>query len=316
MKLKWTYQYISLNQPEQKILQTLRKCTGNGILPILDVEDSLQIPLDPIKTKLIKERARQILGRVLSLGHENKIPIHASIRINAQDTNEFGNDMSMLRDLEPMICWDSIFLPKVHSAGVLQHYVTALKGIRFGELVVMAESRAFFENAGEIVTQCKQFNVSKVHFGHWDYFFDLREFPVPLPDDSILLETVSSLISMLEGHGIHYIHTPYCFLMQHDCLLSIARYLDGVATLPFGLTTLSFSQALAVSRSRDKAPPLIPRTYCLSQEDKLLMARELVAFFNRPVSPEFSFNIDTEIYRFYAPHEYLNALDYLERNKG
>jgi len=316
MKLKWTYQYISLNQPEQKILQTLRKCASHSILPILDVEDSLQIPLDPDKTFMLKEKARKILARIVSDARVKKIDLHSSIRINAQDTNEFANDMDMLRELEPMICWDSIFLPKVHSADVLNQYLHALKGIRYRELVVMAESRAFFEHTQEIIQVCKTNAIFKVHFGHWDYFYDMKEFPVPLPDDEALWQRVATLIISLEKENIHYLHTPYCFLMKHDTFQSIVRYLDSLTSQPFGLTTLSFSQALAVSRTGDEVYPIVPRAYYLSREEKITMAKDLVKFFNRPVPPEFSFNIDTDIYRFYAPHEYLNALDYLERNKG
>jgi citrate lyase beta subunit len=314
MKLNWIYQYISLNQEVPKILQTLKKCPKACIIPILDLEDSLQIPLDPHKTRILKARAREILTTVLNLAKEQEITVKTSLRINAIDTDEFSNDLSLLRKINSLVAWGSIFLPKVHSEKVLLSYIKALKGINYEELVVMAESRSFFDHCPGIIHQCRVNKIKKIHFGHWDYFYDLREFPVPMPDDSKLWDRVESLIAMIEKENLHYIHTPYCFLMKHDQFQSVATYLNSLTKLPFGLTTLSFSQAQAVCKMNLDAVPIIPVNYHFDDIRKKMMAQELAHFFERPVSPEYSFNIDTRYYRFYAPHEYLNALDYLSNH--
>jgi len=313
MKLKFIYQYISLNQDIQKILQTLRKCPKAGVIPILDIEDSLQIPLDPVKTAILKSRARETLKSVLSLVKKQDFNIKISFRINATDTMEFSNDTRMLGELNPLINWGSLFLPKVHSAEVLSEYLKALNGVNYDELVVMAESKAFFDNYPGIISLCKAEGINKIHFGHWDYFYDIREFPIPLPDDRKLWDRVEPLIKAIEAENMHYIHTPFCFLLKHDDFQKIAAHLNKITSLSFGMTTLSFSQAQAVSKTDDGVKPVIPVKYNFEPEEKRKIADSLVEFFNRPVSPEYSFNIDTTIYRFYAPHEYLNALDFLKR---
>lgn len=314
MKLNWIYQYISLNQEVPKILQTLKKCPKACIIPVLDVEDSLQIPLDPDKTRLLKSRAREILYQVLKLAGEQKIPLVTCLRINSIDTVEFEYDLEMLHKIRSMVRWGGIFLPKVHSAEVLESYVRALDGIPYDELVVMAESRSFFDHAAEITGLCKARRIKKIHFGHWDYFYDLREFPVPLPDDRRLWDRVEGLIRMIEKEDLYYIHTPFCFLMKHDEFQSVATYLNSLTNLPFGMTTLSFSQAQAVCRMEAETTPIAPVRYFFDELQKKEIARGLANFFERPVSPEYSFNIDTRTYRFYAPHEYLNALDFLEKH--
>jgi hypothetical protein len=221
----------------------------------------------------------------------------------------------MLRELIDLVTWKTIFLPKVHSAAVLTEYISNLKGINYDELVVMAESLAFFTNYKDIVDLCKTERISKIHFGHWDYFFDAREFPIPLPDDKKLWTRVESLIGELDADHLHYIHTPFCFLLKHDEFQSVAAYLDSFTTIPFGMTTLSFSQAQAICRFENHLKPIKPIDYTFSSENQVKIAEDLVAFFTRPVSPEYSFNIDTGDYHFYAPHEYLNALDFLKRLK-
>jgi citrate lyase beta subunit len=314
--LKWIYQYISLNQEDQKILQNLKKCPRACVVPILDVEDSLQIPLDPEKTAFLKGQARVTLRNVISMARSLDLKTGVSLRINAFETKEFSNDREMLFSLRDQIRWGSLFLPKVHSAETLQNYLDALKGIDYEELVVMAETQAFFDNQQSILKLCKDNRITKVHFGHWDYFYDIRQFPVPLPDDERLWQRISPLITELEEAGMTYIHTPFCFLLQHERLLSVAARLNELSAKPFGMTTLSFSQAQAVCRLDDTVIALKPVHYEYNPLEKLRMAREMVRFFTRPVSPEFSFNIDTETYHFYAPHEYLNALDYLDKNHG
>jgi citrate lyase beta subunit len=316
MKLTWVYQYISLNQPVIKILQTLRKCANKDIIPILDIEDSLQIPLQPEKSLMLKEKARGILCEVLSIAKKSNLSLKASIRINSLDSQEFIRDIKVLKGIGEEISWGSIILPKVHSSSILQDYIKELEGIRYDELVVIAESKAFFENSDEIISTCKENAISKIHFGHWDYYYDIKEFPVPLPDDQHLWQQVSLLVRSMESADMHYIHTPYCFLMKHDVFKSITCYIDHITTLPFGVSCLSFSQAIAASRNNENIQPVVPSLHPMTQVEKIIMARELVKFFNRPVPPEFSFNIDTENYRFYAPHEYLNALAFLERSQG
>jgi citrate lyase beta subunit len=157
MKLTWIYQYISLNQEVLKILQILKKCPKTCIIPILDLEDSLQIPLDPEKTAILKSRAREILKSVLSLATEQDLQVRISLRINAFNTEEFRHDMAMLHEINPLITWGSLFLPKVHSADVLSAYLHALEEIRYDELVVMAESKAFFDHYPEIIRLCQPY---------------------------------------------------------------------------------------------------------------------------------------------------------------
>jgi citrate lyase beta subunit len=314
MKCKWIYQYISLNQNENKILQTIRKSSKACILPLLDLEDSLQIPLDPKKTSSLKARAREILRHVLEMAMAQDLKVKICLRINACDTEEFKKDIEMLQQLAPLVSWAGLFLPKVHSVEVLQEYMESLNGIHYDELVVMAESKAFFENQKEIIRLCNSSNIDKIHFGHWDYFYDAREFPVPLPDDEKLWRKVEMLIRTIEASGIHYIHTPFCFLLNLGDFQSIAAYLNKTTTLPFGMSTLSFSQAQAVCNINSEVIPINPVTYYYTKSQREIIANDLIKFFNRPVSPEYSFNINKTNYRFYAPHEYLNALDYTKNH--
>jgi len=311
MKLKFICQYISLNQEVQKILQILKKCPKACIVPVLDIEDSLQIPLDPEKTTLLKSRARVTLQSLLKLVNEMDLEMDICIRINATDTEEFSKDILMLEELAPLINWTGIYLPKVHSEEVLALYINSLRKVNYSELVVIAESQGFFDNYPGIISLCKSKDINKIQFGHWDYFLDVKEFPIPLPNDIKLWNRVESLIKAAEKDDMLYIHSPFCFLMKHDDFQSITAYLDKITTLAFGMSTLSFSQALAICKNVDNTKPVNPVRYNYKPGEKVKIAEDLVQFFNRPVSPEYSFNIDTSNYRFYAPHEYLSALEFL-----
>lgn len=161
MKLSFIYQYISLNQEVLKIIQTLRKCPKAGIIPILEIEDSLQIPLDPVKTALLKSRAPEALKSILSYAIGQDLNRNISFRINANDTKEFGLDINMLHELKPFIKWGSLFIPKVNSEEVLAEYIKSLDGIDYEELVVLAESKSFFDNYTGIIELCKSERIKK-----------------------------------------------------------------------------------------------------------------------------------------------------------
>ena len=311
MKPEWVYQYISLNQKPEKIVRIIEKVSKHSILPVLDVEDSLEIPLNVMRTLELKSRARNCLVEVINILNSNKKDYSLCLRINSIESPEFIKDLKVLNKLNDKVVWDCLFIPKVHSGSILNSYLNNLHGINLNEIVVMIESLDGMNNLNEIMKVAKANQVSKIHFGHCDYFYDMEEFPIPLHISESFWEVVSDIIYRIESNGLHYIHTPFSDIMNHSVFISIIALLKKQVNLKFGITTLSFIQGLAIRNFNATGRELVPIPINYSGKQKDYEANKIINFFNRTDDVEFSFHIDNEDYRFYAPHEYLNALNYM-----
>nr|NQU92075.1 hypothetical protein [Bacteroidota bacterium] len=315
MTLSKCYQYISLNQDVQNIFQIIKKASGAGICTILDVEDSIEIPLHPERTKILKALARENLEMLLDLMDERNTQLPLSIRINMAGSEQFDKDIVMLNALAERLVWRSIVLPKTASTDYLQETHDTLKKVRYHELVIIAETADFFVNAQSIVKKCDELKIKKIQFGHWDYFYSVREFPTPLPDNVKLWEMVKKILKLIEGRDIEYVHTPYCFLFDHEGFHALANYLYHLAGRPIGLLGLTFSQCMQIMRQVQGVSSFNPRPDNYSREQKIEMAQNTIDFFENKNQEEFSFNIKKENHQFVAPHEYLGALHYLSENE-
>ncbi len=316
METEWIYQYISLNQDPEKIIRIIDKVSRHSILPVLDVEDSLQIPLNDKRTLELKLRARNCLKDVINILNLNKKDYSLCLRVNAVESPEFIKDLKVLNKLNNKVVWDSLFIPKVHSGFVLNSYLDNLYGINFNEIVVMIESQDGMNNLNEIMKVAKANHVTKIHFGHWDYFYDIEEFPVPLHVSERFWKIASDIINRIESNNLHYIHTPFSDIMNHPVFISIIALLEKKTNLKLGVTTLSFIQGLVIRNSNGNNKKLIPIPINYNEAQKNEEAIKIINLFNRSDDIEFSFHIDKKDYKFYAPHEYLNALNYLSKKNG
>ncbi len=316
MRPEWIYQYISLNQKPEKIVRIIEKVSRHSILPVLDVEDSLEIPLNVKRTLELKSRARRCLEDVINLLSSNKKDYSLCLRVNSIESPEFIKDLKVLNKLSDKVVWDSLFIPKVHSGLILNSYIDNFNGINFDDIIVMIESQNGRNNLTEIMKVAKANHVSKIHFGHWDYFYDIEEFPIPLHISESFWEVVSDIIYRIESNGLHYIHTPFSDIMNHSVFISIIALLKKQTNLKFGITTLSFIQGLAIRNFNAIGQELLPIPVNYNEIQKDEEARKIIDYFNRTDDIEFSFYIDNKDYIFYAPHEYLNSINYLNKKNG
>jgi len=311
MKIQSLYQYISLNQEVEKTIQLLKKMPRASITPILDLEDSLEIPLDKERTLVLKKRARQNIHDLSDKISGEDLQLELNLRINFSGSEHFEEDIRLLTELKDRIDWNIIVLPKVHDASVLKQYTEALSEISYKDLIVIAESKEFLENDTEILDACEKLNVNKVQFGHWDFFQSMHEFPVPRPEDEKFWEIVRELVRLCEERNFTYSHTAFPHLLDHDKHRSVIGYLDSICTRPFGLAVLTFSQGKEVTRQGREIRPFKPYISGYTTEEKDAIARKIIDFFENQSKAEFSFNINAN-HLFIAPHEYLEALYYVK----
>jgi citrate lyase beta subunit len=315
MDPRWIFQYVSLNQKPEKLLQIVRKLARCSFNPILDLEDSMQIPLDPNRTAQLKSNARNYLRQLIgSLNDEDK-KANLYLRLNSVENREFINDLSLLREVGDQVWWKGFFLPKIHSAAVLEQYFNKLQNIAFEEMIVMIESERGVNNLDEILDMAGGMPVRIIHYGHWDYFLDIKEFPIPLPTTENFWEIVRSVILKIENKGFHYLHTPFCYIFDHDTFSSVIALLEAITRLKFGVSTLVFSQSMAACKISNHVTALQPVRMDYSKKDKALIAEQLLKTFQR-TEADFSFNINKKEFRFHAPHEFLCALDYINHANG
>jgi citrate lyase beta subunit len=310
----WVYQFVSLNQKPEKIVKIIEKLAKHSIFPVLDIEDSLEIPLDKVRTRELKSRARESLMTVLDLLVVKKVDYSLNIRVNSINSPEFIKDLRTLDKLKDRITWNAIFIPKVHSQSILKKYIEKLSSLKYNEIIIIIESFLGLNNLDEILDFASTHSVSKIQYGHWDYFYDIGEFPVPLHISQRFWEVASFLIKKAESAGFNYIHTPYSELTNHDVFNSIITLLINITSKQMGIATLSFPQGVYALNSKIEAKALEPKEIIYSERDKMNEALKIINFFEERERKDFSFIIEKKECRFYAPHEYLSAIKFLENN--
>ena len=297
------FQYISAltNKP------TLKRFIGrlsinHKINIILDLEDSIQDIRNKANNSFLKSEARTNLRNLL----QDKIDFNIGIRINQLTTDEFKKDIVFLEE-NIFFKWKYIVLPKVDDLIDIQEYLEVLKKIKYNEIIICIESQKGLNNLKRILSADLK-GVSKIQFGHFDFFLDKGIFPIPNQDNFIFWEYCSKIISEIEVNGYTYLHSPINKL-ESNFVLSVLNYLSNRCKNEFGFATVSVAQSEILYKNIiEEVKPL---KIIKEQRSKRLYAVQIVRYFETSKKKNISFMSNSKNKRFIPPQEYFSAIKYL-----
>ncbi len=298
------FQYISAltNKPILKRLIN-RLSVNNKINIILDLEDSIQDVRNETNNIVLKSEARNNLKNLL----QDKIDINIGIRINQINTYDFRKDIEFLEE-NIFFKWEYIVLPKVENLIDIQEYLKYLKKIQYNELIICIESQKGFINLKEILSINLK-SISKIQFGHFDFFLDKGIFPIPNQDNFIFWEYCNKIISETEMYGYTYLHSPVSKL-ESNFVLSVSNYLSSKCKNKFGIATVSINQSKILYKTNieDAKPLKIKKEH---NRDKRLYALQIIKYFETSKKKSFGFMCNLKDKCFIPPQEYFSAIKYL-----
>ena len=245
------FQYISALTNETILKRFIRRLSINKkINIILDLEDSIQDIKNKTNNIILKSEARNNLKNLL----KDKIDINIGIRINQINTEEFRKDIEFLEE-NSFFKWKYIVLPKIEDLVDIQENIKSLKKIQYNEIIICIESQKGFNNLKKILSANLK-GISKVQFGHFDFFYDSGIFPIPNQDNIIFWEYCNKIISEVEIHGYTYLHSPINKL-EPNFVLSVLNYLSNICKNEFGFATISMLQSeILYMNTIEKVKPL------------------------------------------------------------
>ncbi len=297
------FQYISalISKP---ILERFinRLSINNKINIILDLEDSIQDVRNKKNNIVLKSEARNNLKNLL----QDKVDINIGIRINQINTDEFRKDIEFLEE-NVFFKWEYIVLPKVEKLNDIQEYLKYLKKIQYNELIICIESEKGFNNLKKILSTNLK-GISKIQFGHFDFFLDKGIFPIPNQDNFIFWEYCNKIISETEMYGYTYLHSPINKL-ESNFVLSILNYLSNICKNEFGFATVSIGQSkILYENTIEETKPLRIKK---EHRDKKPYAIQIINYFETSKKKGFSFMYNSKGKSFIPPQEYFSAIKYL-----
>lgn len=297
-----TFQYISaLTEP--RILQKLLYKASKFANIVIDLEDSIMDPDCENKTRLLKKKARNNLRQLFV----NKPNIEVGIRINSTETDK---DIALLEEL-CNIQWKYIVLPKIESFDQIMGYMASLKPIHFHEIIICIESTKGLKNLASILKNNNSKQLSKVQFGHFDYFLDAGVFPIPSQSEPLFWQVCKNIISLVESHAYTYLHSPTSSLNSQSYMNSIVGKLKEICTNQFGLATVTLNQSMQLHNFKDNKDESL-RIATNSIEDKTVYAEKISAIYSKSRKNNLSFHYKNGV--FISPQEYFAAKKYLLRN--
>ncbi|QGW27266.1 hypothetical protein GLV81_03315 [Phnomibacter ginsenosidimutans] len=296
------YQYLSMNNELQTIRNIVSRNDRRNVRTVLDLEDSLEIPDAAEQSTASRKIAREKLLQIMTdLAPETL----AGIRINHVDGPEFQKDLACLQQISSQ--FNHLVLPKVNSAPDVDAYYSALQQVACQEFIVLLETAAGINNLSDILSKAKALQITKIHFGHWDYFLSCGDYPLPNQMHAEFWAVVEPLLQALEAEGFTYIHPPVNRLTDYALLNAVIQYLHSISKGLWGISTLTNGQSKNVQQT--PAGTVALQLEQLPEANKLNHAQQLVAQYQ---SHQYSFSI-TDDHVFIPPHEYLAAKQYIAK---
>lgn len=292
------FQYVSSIIECQSLNRLIRRASKSANI-ILDFEDSIQDVLEEKKTSLLKKQARNNLRLLLNVHSD----LEVGVRINHLNSSEYKNDIILLSELKH-VKWSYIVLPKIESYYEIKQILVDLLSIRYQEIIICIESDTGLNNLHSTLKNINSKNISKIQFGHFDYFFDRGIFPIPEQTSPVFWETCESLIKQVEELGFTYLHTPINVLNSKSLTNSIVNKLKKTCENEFGFATVSMIQnELLLYYKESEAKPLLMKS---NNINKTIYANEIINCFSKNKS-NFSFQHKNQDRIFIPPQEYYAA---------
>ncbi|MBU1013201.1 MAG: hypothetical protein KKG99_09345 [Bacteroidetes bacterium] len=240
-----------------------------------DLEDSIHDFNDQNRSRLLKEKYREILKNVLNqnlnIHHYHSI----AIRINNPLIKEFSKDIKLLKEING-IHWDTIIIPKVENINQIKITLLELKKnqVKFQNIAIFIETKNGMSALKEII-----FNnipeLKYVIFGHADYNLDNRIFPFIHQSESQYWSWVEKMFIDLVDSNIIFINSPCLFLDDNDLFNFNLKKLSDIFKVRFGQMTLTLRQTSMCNNFKERDFGSLKYPY-IKSVDKVEFALELI----------------------------------------
>lgn len=285
---------------------------------VVDFEDAVRDTDDAVNESSLKWSARETFASFFPLAADVLPRYH--LRINAIGESSYPADLDFLWRTRTQLP-AAIIQPKVASAADIHTLATALealegRGSQRVAIIPLIECAAGVANVTEIAAASPR--IAALCFGHIDYFFERRQFPIPrsITEHADLPAAMQPLILTAAAHNIPYIDGGFYYQGHDDALRRHCAWIAWVAAgrIPLGKLVMHPDQ-VAILRNCPIAPPaadpLAGHTFAPPPDSTTLrrLAEQIVqAYVNRRDPQSSVCRVDDQII---PPQMYLLARAYL-----
>ena len=276
---------------------------------IIDLEDSI-IDINNVEnTKILKSLARKHLIENASLLKG----FSYFIRINTPDSIYYEEDKRVIKFFssykhKPM----GLVISKTKSKRDLEIVNDYLEQIDFKNLILipLIELKESIYNLEDIINYK---NVSKIIFGHHDYFHDTGMFPIPdsIIDSEQYRTIVKNIFNIIDNKNIEYIDGIHPLLDDSENLKNTCDYLYNLySNNSFGKLSVHIKQIeTIVNFSPSNKKVFLNNKDTMSNNNKYLFANEIISYYeNRDKNR----GITKMNNRYVSPQMYLEAKKFIK----
>jgi citrate lyase beta subunit len=307
---KRIFQFMSIHE-SALLKRLLTKTLKQDCTIVIDLEDTLD-DFDRRKSKSIKEWGRKELIKFAqafpSFFDNEKI----GVRINGIRTLEFEKDLPALVEISKIWNIESIIGPKIESkSDILENiYQLEIKKIKYQIFIPIIETIKGIENLSSIIDNT---NICYAIYGHNDYSLDSHHFPFWEHNQIEFWKIVSFFIKTVESKNIQYIHPPIPYSSNSKLFELVCWQLQKKCSFPFGMIAVNSQQAMLLKNIKtisisNEEIELKSKSY--SYDEKFKLAMHIKELFSQKKR---SFCNDLKNKKFITPHEYISAINFLEK---
>jgi len=213
-----------------------------------DLEDSIHDFYDQNNSRLLKEKYREILKKVLceeAIILKNK---SIAVRINNPETKEFLKDIELLSELKDTN-WDTIIIPKVENSDQIRITLQELNKnhVNFQNIAIFCETTKGMLALKKIISDQVP-ELLYVIFGHADLNLDKKIFPFIHQSETTYWKWIEEIFCELKGTKISFINSPCLFLGDNELFYFNLYKLSSIFKESFGQMTLTLNQTIICNR--------------------------------------------------------------------
>jgi len=308
------FQFISANH--SSLEKILSGGTDPHVMLIADLEDSIQDVMRPEYSSQLKRAARLYSLSIFNQQKQQDYTI--GFRVNSIHGNEFKEDLRFLSRASECISIDSIVVPKIDSRKDINEYFRALDeyGIEFGELIPIVESVEAIRNMSDIFSAPSTRRFHRALWGHHDYNLDAGNFPFIEYRSKKYWELTRQIVSKLEDSGYSFGCGAFPELGNAGFLEKVVKGIQYMCKKDFDVVALNYGQ-VELFTSLPGSESIHYETFIdhrdINEEQKILLAKNMVRIFNENRLPGRSFAIDPGRNEIITPQQYLAAMKFLEK---
>lgn len=307
------FQFMSI-QKVPLLYRLLKKAITQDCVIVLDLEDTLE-DLNKNRSKSLKAWGRDELIKFAKSNPDFFYGKKVGIRVNSVKRLDFEDDLKTLTEISKV--WDLFCIvgSKIESKKEICDYLSFLENneVRFQSFIPIIETLNGVKNLLSIVDHEK---VSCAFYGHNDYSLDIESWPFLEQDEIGFWKIVSSFIKKVEAKNVHYIHPPLFYFADENLANQVCNQLQKKCTISFGVATINNHQTSLFNRIKNgsfKKTKLKLTTRVYSSQEKIELALHVKKLF---LKKKRNFGFDLQNKKFFSPHEFFSATNFLEKING